>query len=364
MTNKEQEKYNNNFKAMYVVIVILFIIILILSYFLFRDTAEAPWDMSTKTHSQDTPNIKLPKNTWTQETPKYVESSDIKIKLISDARAEHTELKSFSEILQKNIPSLATSQYEFIDFSDEWVAKFLQENKITHLPAVIFSTNNFDTTKDPEDIKKWLTQLKSGEYSLAMPPIYNPFNRDEKWLLTLPKDKLDVIKKSSYIQWIKDANITVFEYTDLECPACQAFHKSWYINKLLEQKDINFTIKHFPLDFHKNAQTASVIAECVGKKLWSDSFFKFVWEVYDEKNTEKTKLIEKAKGYGIQETFINSCLTDETMITKVKQDMENGIQLFNINATPSLVIMNTKTWKYDFSTRVLDIDKKIIEKLK
>ena len=69
-----------------------------------------------------------------------------------------------------------------------------------------------------------------------------------------------------------NAAVTVAEYADLQCPACQAAHTQ--INAPLLQKygaQIRFEFKHFPLrSIHRYALEASMASECAADqgKFW------------------------------------------------------------------------------------------------
>jgi protein-disulfide isomerase len=73
----------------------------------------------------------------------------------------------------------------------------------------------------------------------------------------LENDKLQAVKDSSYIKGNKDAKITWIEYSDLECPYCAKLHNAGTVEALTEKygDKLNIMYNHFPLDFHKNAQT-------------------------------------------------------------------------------------------------------------
>ena len=83
---------------------------------------------------------------------------------------------------------------------------------------------------------------------------------------TMTQDEIKALKDSSYIDGNKSAKITVYEFSDLECPFCIRQFKEWTINKVLEKfgDKVNTAFKNFPLDFHKNAAKESEAALCVG----------------------------------------------------------------------------------------------------
>jgi len=73
------------------------------------------------------------------------------------------------------------------------------------------------------------------------------------------------------------APITVVTFTDLECPACRAFHET--LTALLGQRprDVYVTYLGYPLDYHRFARAAAHAAECAydlgAFRSWVDAVF-------------------------------------------------------------------------------------------
>jgi hypothetical protein len=78
----------------------------------------------------------------------------------------------------KQVPFLSLATFEEKDFSDEGMREFLQENSISVLPAVVFSTNALG---DGGTMTPYLKALPSGEFSLEIGSSFDPFQeRSEK----------------------------------------------------------------------------------------------------------------------------------------------------------------------------------------
>ena len=125
----------------------------------------------------------------------FVAPEDIKITIIDDSRCTNCYTKEITESL-KQVPSIMNIEnFETKDFTDEGVQDFLKENNITALPAIIFSTNNFDTSLDPSidsqgraipKINSQLQKLKSGDYHLNTQASFDPFTtRSDKGYLII-----------------------------------------------------------------------------------------------------------------------------------------------------------------------------------
>lgn len=105
--------------------------------------------------------------------------------------------------------------------------------------------------------------------------------------LTLPKETL--IPISAHTKGNKDANVSLVEYSDFQCPACGAFAPT--VEELVEKNknSLFFAYRHFPLPKHQFAVPAAIAAEAAGvqNKFWEaanylfanqDKFSDTLWE--------------------------------------------------------------------------------------
>ncbi len=82
------------------------------------------------------------------------------------------------------------------------------------------------------------------------------------------------VKAADNTDWVKgaplkDANVTLIEYSDFQCPACAAYYPM--VKQLSEEfKNLSVVYRHFPLTQHTNAKPAAQAAEAAGKqgKFW------------------------------------------------------------------------------------------------
>lgn len=356
MFDKKQKKLANN-NIFFIVIIILLIVIAILAFFLGKNYKSSENVLVSKK------NVSSTGSNSNNKGDKNSSYEDLVIEVIWDKRSLSMDLDTMIKEM-KNTPSIWAAKIVKKDFSDEWVETFLQENNIKALPALIFSTKNFDGSKDPQNIKLFLEETSDSRFSLKIWADYNPFGRDENGFLTLDKD-INLIW-DSHIKWNKDAEISLIEYTDLQCPACISFHKSGYLENLESNfwTSLNFLVKHFPLDFHPNAKPGAEIAECLWAEKWSDAFYSLIERVFSTAKSDKDFIIEEAVKLWANKKKIEECLEKWVFSQKVDDNQKQWINLFNVSWTPTLIILNNKTGKYEKATRNIDLDKKIIENLK
>jgi len=142
-----------------------------------------------------------------------------------------------------------------------------------------------------------------------------------------------------------NANISIVEFSDLQCPSCKAAQPS--IDKLLEDlPNARFTFQNFPLErIHKWAFKAASYADCVGRQN-NDAFWKFIHTVYasQEQITEANadeKLRGAAAEAGLNAPTVAACAAEPATAERVRQSMALG-EALDINSTPTLFINGRK----------------------
>ncbi len=337
MTQEKKKLDTNNIQMG--AIAALLIIIAVMGFFLGKSSNSSPVADSTNTG-----------------TANYEELS---ITVIDDERCTSCPTDAIVDQL-KLLPSIANAEITTKDFADAWVADYLNENNITALPLIVFSTKNFNVTIDPVQldqagkpapkVNEFLQELPTGEFTLAVGSNFNPFeDRSENGFLLLDMEELKALKDSSYIKGNTDAKITWIEYSDLECPYCAKLHNAGTTEELEEKygEDLNIVYNHFPLEFHKNAQVGAEILECVGEQKGSEAYYSLIKKSYTDKKSDKSYLIEEAVTLGASESDINECLESGKYTEKVQNGMAKGAELFGITGTPGNILINNETWEYE-----------------
>ena len=338
------ENNDNNKNILISVVIILLVIIAVLGFFLWKNIGSSQNnDVSNKIN---TPINNKPINNNIPDTNIAWTTSDEKIiaTVYDDKRCTSCQTEQIITQL-KQIPSLSTLEFVKKDFFDEWVEKYLKDNGINILPAIIFNKSNID-----QWINSHLTKITSWEYSLQLWSSFNPYaERSDNWFLVIETEKIKKIKDSSYIKWNSEAKITWLEYSDLECPYCAKLHNAWTIEAIEEKYSdkVNLVFNHFPLGFHANAQIWGEILECAWEEKGSDIFYKLLSKSYKDWNSTKTFLIDEAVALGADKTALEKCLSENRYSEKVKNQMNIWSTLFNVTWTPWNVIINNETWEYE-----------------
>ncbi|MBU0458455.1 DsbA family protein [Patescibacteria group bacterium] len=160
------------------------------------------------------------------------------------------------------------------------------------------------------------------------PPVAN--------LDALPPIDFDI----DHVSGDKDAKVTMFVYTDFECPFCQRHHGT-FEQLLDEYDDVNFVLRHYPLGFHSNAQKGAEATECAAELGGEDKFWEMTSTIF-EKGADNTMYASYAEELGIDEAKFTECMDSDKYAQKTKDDMEGGTAA-GVRGTPGNIIVNNET---------------------
>lgn len=287
--------------------------------------------------------------TWWLLVDENFNSRDLSITFISDKRNPETDLSSYIENLKSQVTAVSNAKIKTLDFSDSSVKEYLQKNNITTLPAIIFSTNEFDTSEDsklnPEyDIKRYLTKMSSWEYFLNIWAIYNPFTASGRWLSILNKNVLESIKNDSFFVWENNKKIIWLEYSDLSCSYCQLFHKSGVISEIM--KEFNWEISRWYNHFVVHAWKHFEVLECFSEQKWKDWFFSLLDKSFEKWIYLENDLINEAVSLWANKKIIWECLASSKFSDKIESESKRWLEVFGIWWTPASVFINSETGEY------------------
>jgi len=145
-----------------------------------------------------------------------------------------------------------------------------------------------------------------------------------------------------------NAEVSLIEYSDFECPYCKRFHGT--AKQLVEsfKGRINWVYRHFPLEFHNPAaQRQAEAAECVAELGGNDSFWSYADLIYaatpsNGKGVPAEKLPVMAASVGVDRAKFAECLRSGRMAARVKEDFTEG-QAIGIQGTPGNILRNNRT---------------------
>ncbi len=135
---------------------------------------------------------------------------------------------------------------------------------------------------------------------------------------------------------VATSTVTVVEFSDFQCPACQAAEAM--VNDLLAQygNSVRFEYHHFPLsNIHRYAFNAAVASECAAdqKKFWEyhDRLFR------EQPNFSQDALINYAADLGLDKASFTECLSSDDPAQRVKNDVADATQR-QLPGTPTFFV--------------------------
>lgn len=344
MNMVEWNKWNNN--LLIIVIVILALVISVMWFFLGKMSA------------------------GNNGTPIVANYDDLTVTVITDSRDTLTPVDDLVSELEK-LPSISNAKVVKKDFWDNGVEELLKEAWIEALPAVLFSTNNFDVSADPiqfwsdwsasPKLNAFLQPLSNGLYFLEIGATYDPFMvRSDRGFSTISQEEFDAVVWNSYLEWSNDSKFVWVEYSDLECPYCAKFHNEDTTETVVGEYEwqIQLAFNHFPLSFHSNAQTAAETLECLAEQKGSVAFYSLMrtsfanadfsggWIDASDSSSKSFLVSEAVKLWANEEELLN-CISESRYSDKISEGSSRGTEMFGITGTPGNVIINRDTLEYE-----------------
>jgi protein-disulfide isomerase len=144
------------------------------------------------------------------------------------------------------------------------------------------------------------------------------------------------LRPDDHMRGGKNAEITLVEYGDYECPDCARAYRD--IQKIESEMgdDLRFVFRHFPYSrLHPHAELAAQAAEAAGAQ------GKF-WEMHDalfanQDQLEPDDLIARADKLQLDVDVFREELNDEKYLDRVRADFRTGVQN-GVFSTPGIFI--------------------------
>ncbi len=148
----------------------------------------------------------------------------------------------------------------------------------------------------------------------------------------------------------KNAKITIYEFSDFQCPFCKQYVDSTHqqiVKEYVDTGKAKIVFKHFPLSFHANAENSAIAAECANLQ---GKFWQYHDRLFLEAKSDGAGLdIDNLKKYGNElglnngnfgfgKNKFNSCLDSKDTLKIVQGDNADGVS-YSISGTPSFVIV-------------------------
>ena len=136
-----------------------------------------------------------------------------------------------------------------------------------------------------------------------------------------------------------EGKVLIEEYGDFECPFCG---KAYPIIKKLQNEfgnKIKFEFNHFPLSFHKNAQSSAEASECARDQGKFTQFHDILFE--NQREFSRSMYLKWADDLNLDIDEFEDCIDDRDYKDDVEDDFKDG-QKRGISGTPSFFINGQK----------------------
>lgn len=133
-----------------------------------------------------------------------------------------------------------------------------------------------------------------------------------------------------------DAPVTVVEFSDYQCPYCQAWYQQTFDQLMANYPDkIRFVYRDLPLPGHPESLPAAEAANCAGEQ---GAYWKFHNALFSgQYQLGRAAYEQYAVDLGLDTAAFTACLDDHHTQAEVKADAADATRL-GLTGTPSFVI--------------------------
>lgn len=126
------------------------------------------------------------------------------------------------------------------------------------------------------------------------------------------------------------AEITVFEFSDPQCPYCRTIHKDKTLEKIVDASKgrVSLATAYYPLPgFYAGSKEESVAGVCYGKLGGKSAYMNFKSRAFSRDSAsygahyENEDLASFAKAYGIDSAKYETCVTDGAVAKEIEESM-------------------------------------------
>lgn len=144
----------------------------------------------------------------------------------------------------------------------------------------------------------------------------------------------DVNIAKAYTNGAPDAQVTLVEFADYECPYCQKVNPQIQQMKKEYGDKLTIVYKDFPLPMHHSSEKAAEAARCAGEQ---GKFWQYHDVLFYSKQLEVDALKEHARVINLDVDRFDTCLDSGSQAAAVKKDLEEAEGL-GLTGTPSFFV--------------------------
>ncbi len=120
-------------------------------------------------------------------------------------------------------------------------------------------------------------------------------------------------------------SITIYEYSDIDCPFCMRFHETLQTIVSEYPEDVRWVYRHLPLDqLHPEARQKAIMSECVFLQAGEEAFWDLLDGMYEEPSS-LAGLPDYVSLYGLDDEIYQECLTSQSAQARISRDEQNAV---------------------------------------
>jgi protein-disulfide isomerase len=139
-----------------------------------------------------------------------------------------------------------------------------------------------------------------------------------------------------------NAKVVIVEFSDLQCPFCKRFHEDTFleiVDNYVDNGQVVFYYRHFPLAFHENAESAAWAVNCAGEQ---GKYWDMIAKMFENQSDLSNEAILKyAKELKLDPENLSACMEDISKQKEVTLDSAAGTQ-YGVSGTPSFFVNGHK----------------------
>lgn len=186
-----------------------------------------------------------------------------------------------------------------------------------------------------------LTTLDGNFLVTDIVPINGEAVSDDTAQQEIPNEKIEVTAGNSPSDGSENAQVTIIEFSDYECPFCERFYSETLPQikeKYIKTGKVKLVFKDFPLSFHPSAQKAAEAARCARAQRGDTGYWKMHDKLFENQASLSIENYKKwAKEIGLNAGVFDACIDSDRYADDVKRDLSYGESL-GITGTPGFFI--------------------------
>jgi protein-disulfide isomerase len=174
----------------------------------------------------------------------------------------------------------------------------------------------------------------SGDNGAAAPSAAAPSAAPPTDTVKAPKP----VSSDDHVQGPSNAKVTLYEFSDFQCPFCQRFHPTMeqLMGDAAYKGKIRWVYRHFPLSFHPNAMPAANAAECASEQ---GKFWEYADQLFQNQDQESDAYYgQLADKLGLNRSKFDSCYSAKKYQAKISAQQADGGSA-GITGTPGTIIV-------------------------